>query len=97
MTAIWTTQISEAKWRRVRRELEDNGLILPFSGGVSHNRKTGYILTNNYDRETSTLRIQVTYPGEISIIPVCILLSGLFESFGEGKRTDDNSVLSVSL
>ena len=63
MTAIWTTRISENKWRRVRRELEDNGLILPFTAGVAQNRKTGYMMMNRYDRDNSQLEIKITYPG----------------------------------
>ncbi len=64
MTAIWTTQISESKWRRVKRELEDNGLVFPFTAGVAQNRKTGYTVTNRYDRDTSQLEIKITYPGD---------------------------------
>ena len=64
MIATWTTQISESKWRRVRRELEDNGLVLPFTAGVTQNRKTGYTMTNRYDPDKSQLEIKITYPGD---------------------------------
>lgn len=64
MTATWTTQILGPKWRRVRRELEDNGLVLPFTWGVAHNKETGYRMSSRYDRETSRLEIKIVYPGE---------------------------------
>ena len=91
MTAIWTTHISESKWRRVRRELEDNGLVLPFTGGVTQNRKTGYILKNRYDRNSSQLEITITYAAILNrpfeseghIAALEVLLVGLFDSRGK--------------
>ena len=82
MTATWTTQISESKWRRVRRELEDNGLVLPFTSGVAQNRKTGYTLTNKYDRESSRLEIKITYPGNHHPLLIGACLDRLFDSSG---------------
>lgn len=82
MTATWTTQISESKWKRVRRELEDNGLILPFTAGVAQNRKTGYTVSNRYDQFTSRLEIKITYPGEYHPFSLSELLNRLFDSPG---------------
>ena len=83
MTATWITTISERKWRTVRRELEDNGLILPFTSGVSHNRKTGYTITNNYYVNTSQLVIRVFYPGKIEDTKqLDSLFNNLFDSTG---------------
>ena len=93
MTATWTTQISESKWRRVRRELEDNGLVLPFTHGVAYNRKTGYTLTNKYDRESSQLEIRIAYPPanrfwtEVPLKLVHRLLNNLLDSVGETMDT----------
>ena len=82
MTAIWTTRISENKWQRVRRELEDNGLVLPFTQGVAQNRKTGYTMTNRYDSDKSQLEIKITYPGDYHPLSIGACLDHLFESSG---------------
>ena len=82
MTATWTTQISESKWRRVRRELEDNGLVLPFTAGVTQNRKTGYTMSNRYDQNISQLEIKITYPGDSELRLIAVLLNQLFDSSG---------------
>lgn len=82
MTATWTTQISESKWKRVRRELEDNGLVLPFTAGVVQNRKTGYTMINRYDRDTSLLEIKITYPGDPCFRYTVMMLDRLFDSLG---------------
>ena len=86
MTATWTTHISESKWRRVRRELEDNGLVLPFTQGVAQNRNTSYVLTNKYDRDTSRLEIKITYPVILNVpfeASLVALLVRLFDSPGK--------------
>ena len=82
MTATWTTHISESKWRRVRRELEDNGLILPFTQGVARNKKTGYMVTNKFDQDTGRLTIKVTYPEALNPSHVGSLLDSLIGSRG---------------
>jgi hypothetical protein len=85
VTAIWTSQISESKWRRVRRELEDNQLTMPFTSGVAHNRKTGYTFTSNYYINTSQLVLRITYPApdeEVSLHLVNRFLNTITESSG---------------
>jgi hypothetical protein len=82
VTATWITHISESKWRRVRRELEDNGLTLPFTAGVAQNRKTGYTVSNRYDRDISQLEIKITYPGDYHPLSIGTCLDHLFDSSG---------------
>ena len=80
MTVAWTTQISEAKWRRTRRELENNQLIMPFHSGVAQNRKTGYTFSNKYDRDSSRLELRITYPGDVNLRDVSVFMEQLFDS-----------------
>lgn len=85
MTATWTSQISESKWRRVRRELEDNQLLMPFTNGVAQNRKTGYTFTSNYYTTTSQLVLRIAYPGpdeEVYLRLVNHFLNTITESNG---------------
>ena len=82
MTVSWTTQISEDKWKRVRRELGTNGFALPFINGAVQNRKTGYTLRSSYNPDTSCLKLWVTYPGSMDVVMVNDFLDSIFESEG---------------
>jgi len=84
VTLVWVTQIPDDKWRKVRAELEDNGISIPYTNGVVRNAKTGYTLLNRYQPETGLLEIKVSYQnGRFSPEVVSFLLGRLLDSPGE--------------
>lgn len=92
MTVVWSSQISETKWQRLRRELKANRLEIPFSSGMAQNRKTGYHLSSNYYTNTNQLVLRVSYPGSgwdyARVLAVTILLDNLFDSNGKAFLED---------
>lgn len=44
----WGVCLSPSDWKRVRDELEENGVSLPAEKGAAYNPKTGYCLKSDY-------------------------------------------------
>lgn len=78
--------MSPEKWFKVRKELEENQLTIPYTRGMAHNKKTGYALNSEYDESVSRLIIQVVYPGVPDQfeqqLAVKLFLDTIFETAG---------------
>jgi len=88
-TITWSTLISPEDWHRLRLELVENGLPIPYSQGMAQNKKTGYRMSSRYDRPTpgfkvGRLTITVTTPEEVPEEPVISFLNRLFNTQENG-------------
>jgi hypothetical protein len=82
-TITWSTLISPEDWYRLRLELVENGLPIPYSQGMAQNRKTGYQMSSRYDRpipgfKVGRLTLVVTPPEDVPAEPVVSFLNKLF-------------------